>query len=284
MNNMVLLEAIGGINDSFVAETLNESPHRKKMVSPRLYWTAAAVCLCLIIGTVIYMHMTGEQAALPFSITVYAKDQNDNVMSQLLGKSRVPISIFYSDKGQPVFAFSHPSENMNDEIHEISTTMRYAIQSTQSLYSITGILEEPGNVYYYFFPNPTEKAPYFFTLAMESEKGISDYDATFVISEEAGQYYITLDKLEKVERKIFSFDVPNEDIGELPNWLREWVMPYQAVIDNLNEELGRTLIALPEESFWTFYEHYKDKTPAEFEKDARSDLNWLDENGESWWK
>ena len=119
---------------------------------------------------------------------------------------------------------------------------------------------------------------------MESEKGISDYDATFVISEEAGQYYITLDKLEKVERKIFSFDVPNEDIGELPNWLREWVMPYQAVIDNLNEELGRTLIALPEESFWTFYEHYKDKTPAEFEKDVRSDLNWLDENGENWWK
>lgn len=276
--NMKMLEAIGGVNDSFITALMEEEPRRRrKSAGRRLYWAAAAACLCLIIGTVIYLHSEGNQITLPFAITVYAQDQEGNVMNELLNKSRIPISVFYSDEGQPVFVFSHPSEN-RDEIHEISASKRYAIKGSQSKYNITGIVESPGNVYYYFFPNFTEEAPYSFTFPMETAKGFSDYDATFIITQANNQFFIELEKIEKVERKIISFETSaNEEARDIPNWLREWIAPYQAIIDSLNEELSSTSLLLPEDSIWSFYESYKDKTPEQFEEDIRNELNEIED-------
>ena len=206
MNTINLLEAVGQVNESYISALLEEKPGRSHSLTRRRLWIAAAACLCLIIGGLIYMHVKGEQPTLGFAITAYAKSQDGEGIDEVILKlsEPVPVDAFYNDNGQPIFVFSFPADSTNPRIglpflldYRVNS---YPYLSFDDLRNITGIEEQPEYLFFYYLPDIKEQPPYnfFMNIAGADENSYATY-AYLKITKAEKKYSVELVEIKKVK-------------------------------------------------------------------------------------
>ena len=233
MNSYTILEAVGEVNDCFISALLEEKPTQRKLLSGRsIRWIAAAACLCLIVGGMIYQHTKVEQPTLGFAITAYAKSPDGKNLKEVILKlsEPVPVDAFYSDNGQPVFVFSYPAENNNPHF-AITHILDYRVSSypnlsIDTLRSITGIEELPENEYFYYLPDIKDASPYtfFFSIGYIEDKSLITV-AYFQITESETQYFVELVDIKNEKANIYKTEDMKVTYDENGNIVYSWINP-----------------------------------------------------------
>ena len=274
MKAVQVLDAVGGINDQFIRDLLQETP-KPKMNEKRFIWIAAAVltlCFVFTVGTHLVLSSGGE-STLPFTVTAYASDLETGSSRNLTldQNGKILLDLFHTEDGKAFFVFSYRAQDPEAPIRIISVGERQDL--FPSAKRVDGLSLTPGNIYLYYSPDLTKEAPYVFSFHVPGENGNPWYEITVRITLEGEQYFAALGNIKEIETPtLYPVSSETAQPKEIPDWLREWVIPYQGVIDSLNEEIGFKIVSLPEDKLWIFYEAYRDKTPQEFEQDARKDL------------
>jgi len=207
MNTETLLDAIGSVNDCFITALSEEEPVRRKPVRLSRIGIAAAACLCLVIGAIAYHAIKDESAALLFSITAYAKGQdNMNPLGEILELSKpVPIDAFFLDDETAFFLFSYenkdPAAPNYSLIIDSNSTRSRDYGNYENI--ITGIMTEIGaqdnQTYVFYYPDSEQALPYRLHLSLDypRENNALVRTAELCITQTNGQYYVELVTIEK---------------------------------------------------------------------------------------
>lgn len=273
MTAVQVLDAVGGIGDRFIRDLRQEAP-KSKTNETRYRWVAAAVlALCFVFAIGKYLlFRSGETSPLPFTIAVYASDLETGSSRNLTldQNGKIPLDLFYTQDGAAFFAFSYKAQDPEAPIRIVEVGEGSVFPAAKS---VDGLTLTPGNVYLYCCPDLTKEAPYMFSFHVPGENGNPWYEISVLITLEGEQYFAALGDMKEIEvPTVYPAGSETPQPKEIPNWLYEWVVSYQSVIDSLNEEIGYPVVSLPEDKLWDFYEAYRDKSTQEFEQEARKDL------------
>lgn len=228
MNTTTLMKAIGGVNDSFVTDLLNEKPCIKKVAARRRrFWIAAAACLCLVIGSFLYWNSKETALNYNFSITAYAKEQSRDNLGKVLKLSEpAPIDVYYSDDGQAMFVFSYEAASPDTPASSffVADYDKEPDVFPAAPEIVTGIEELPGRIYVYYLPSQMKAAPYRFDIIqiIPDQKG-DTLCASLRITSENDQYYVELEEMS--EKAIYSYFTTNSYEVQKTDHSTTWVFP-----------------------------------------------------------
>ncbi len=221
MNSEKLMDAIGGVNDSYIAVLMEEKPCKRKVMSGRcMRWIAAAACLCLIVGGIIHLHSKGTESELTFAISAYAKsaDGKTETFVVLKQSERVPIDVMYAEKGETILAFSYDTADPERQtyIAQINGKPNTNVFTEETVYRITADIEKQGKAYIFYSPDPWRQMPYTISVPIGPDGPVLDYiyQANLIISQTDGQYYVELAGIEKVDVvPVSGQDETNRNLG-----------------------------------------------------------------------
>ena len=269
MTSLQILDAVGTVNDGMIRELWEETPKRK--TNKTVYRLATAACTAVLFLAVFSIIVRNSNQDLGITVYAFSRGEEKAQSEKLSEFGKTPLDLFYAETGEAFFVFSYAAEDPEEPIQVVtqgaSRGLYPAIKRT------AGISEQPGNVYVYYFPELSEKAPYSISFFTEDKSKDRWLAVTMQITLEDERYYVTLSEIKEVE---IAWMKPAEDRSEkpeeIPQWLYEWYEPYGAVIDRFNDEIGFQMIRFDENKLWNLYELYRNKTPEEFEAEQRARL------------
>ena len=269
MNPEKLAYAMNDIDEDLIFDAISYRPEKKASKPVR---RIAALAACLVLAAAIFgavQHFAGQPTP-GFVLTVYALENGDDAVQQTLNETdAIPVDLFYTDNGAPVFAFSY--EALNPDAPVRSSCVYGRTDFTGSVRTVTGIREQRGHVYVYFLPDMQTEPPYDFTFQTASGALETNYAVSVSITEENGAYYARLLSVEEVENVSYEETVTQETDAAATEKLDELLKPYLDVIDKLNAA-GDYGLYIPDDQKETFYNTYKDLTPEAFEAEIRRQL------------
>ena len=255
MTSLQILDAVGTVNDGMIRELWEETPKCK--INKIVYRLATAACTAVLFLAVFSIIVRNSNQDLGITVYAFSRGEEKAQSEKLSEFGKTPLDLFYAETGE---AFQVVTQGA-------SRGQYPAIKRT------AGISEQPGNVYIYYFPELSEKAPYSISFFTEDKSKDRWLAVTMQITLEDERYYVTLSEIKEVE---IAWMKPAEDRSEkpeeIPQWLYEWYEPYGAVIDRFNDEIGFQMIRFDENKLWNLYELYRNKTPEEFEAEQRDML------------
>ena len=268
MTALQILDAVGYLNDGFIRDLNEEAPKCK--ANKIVYRLATAACIAVLFLAVFSIIVRNSNQDL--GITVYAFSRGEEkAQSEKLSKfGKTPLDMFYAETGEAFFVFSYAAEDPEKPIQVV--TQGASQEQYPAVKRAAGISEQPGNVYVYYFPELSEKAPYsvlFYTTDTAKGKWLA---VTMQITLEDERYYVTLSEIKDVEIPWKPAENRSKQPEDIPQWLSEWYEPFGAVIERFNDEIGFQVIRLDENELLSFYEFYQNKTPEEFETEERARL------------
>ena len=257
------------IDENLIFDAIAYRPEKRAFKPARRF---AALAACLLLAAAIFgavQRFVGPSAS-SFVLTVYALENGAAAEQQTLNETdAIPASLFYTDDGAPVFAFSY--EALDPDAPVRSSCVYGKRHDTGSVRTVTGIREQRGHVYVYFLPDLQAEPPYDFTFQTASGALDTNYAVSVSITEEDGAYYARLLSVEEVENGSSGETAAQETDAAAAEHLDELLKPYQDVIDKLNAE-GDYGLYIPDDQKETFYNTYKDLTPEAFEAEVRRQL------------
>ena len=269
MNPEKLAYAMNDIDEDLIFDAISYRPEKKASKPAR---RLAALVACLVLAAAIFgavQHFAGQPAP-GFVLTVYALENGDDAVQQTLNETdAIPVDLFYTDNGAPVFAFSY--EALDPDAPVRSSCVYGRTDFTGSVRNVTGIQEQRGHVYVYFLPDMQAQPPYDFTFQTASGARETNYAVSVSITEENGAYRARLLSVEKVENVPSGETVTQETNAAASEQLDALLKPYLDVIDKLNAA-GDYGLSIPDDQKETFYNTYKDLTPEAFEAEIRRQL------------
>ena len=269
MNPGKLAYAMNDIDEDLIFDAIAYRPEKR---APKPVRRLAALAACLVLAAAIFgaAQRFAGQPAPGFVLTVYALENGDDAVQQTLNETdAIPVDLFYTDNGAPVFAFSYEAADKDAPVH--SSCVYGRTDFTGSVRSVTGMKEQRGHVYVYFLPDLQAEPPYDFTFQTASGALETNYAVSVSITEENGAYSARLLSVEEVENVSYGETATQgTDTGTHEN-LDELLKPYLDVIDKLNAA-GDYGLYIPDDQKETFYNTYKDLTPEAFEAEVRRQL------------
>lgn len=257
------------IDEDLIFDAIAYRPEKKASKPVR---RIAALAACLVLAAAIFgaaQRFAGPSAS-GFVLTAYALEDG-TAAEQQVGKKTgaIPVDLFYTDDGAPVFAFSYEAD---DPDAPVRSSCVYGMRNhAGSVRSVTGIREQRGHVYVYFLPDMQAQPPYDFTFQTASGARETNYAVSVSITEENGAYLARLLSVEEVENVPYEETTAQEPDAAASEQLDALLKPYQDVIDKLNAE-GDYGLSIPDDQKETFYNTYKELTPEAFEAEIRRQL------------
>lgn len=269
MNPKKLAYAMNDIDENLIFDAIAYRPE-KRAFKPARRFAALAACLLLTAAIFSAVQRFVGPSASGFVLTVYALENGAAAEQQMLNETdAIPVGLFYSDDGAPVFAFSYEAADPDATVR--SSCVYGKRNHAGSVRTVTGIREQRGHVYVYFLPDLQTEPPYAFTFQTASGALDTNYAVSVSITEEDGTYYARLLSVEEVENGSYGETAAQETDAAAAEHLDELLKPYQDVIDKLNVE-GDYGLFIPDDQKETFYNTYKDLTPEAFEAEIRRQL------------
>ena len=269
MNPEKLASAMNDIDEDLIFDAIACRPAKRAFKPARRF---AALAACLLLAAAIFgaVQRFAGSSATGFVLTVYALENGAAAEQQVGNKTEaIPVDLFYTDDGTPVFAFSYEADDPDAPVR--SSCVYGRRDHTGSVRSVTGIREQRGHIYVYFLPDMQAEPPYAFTFQTASGALDTNYAVSVSITEEDGAYYARLLSVEEVENVSYGETAAREPDAAASEKLDALLKPYQDVIDKLNAE-GDYGLYIPDDQKETFYNTYKDLTPEAFEAEVRRQL------------
>lgn len=237
--------------------------------------------ICAFIAVIIVCALFSNRGTLPLTVTGYSISPDGcPIASEMTLKHDVPVSVFESntEPEEYAFAFSYPNITDDTECQDIfvyssSYIPNSNLESVDYDYLKNFSLPKDENIYVYYIVQ-SENDEYEFTYYVFNTDKNEAYDINISIYKKDDSYFAHLNSIELSEYEFKSVSVDQKTEIITIDGLDELLIPYQEIIDKLNEENNWSL-AIDENSRQKFYESYKDYSLEEFEAFLRKDMSDL---------